>query len=219
MEESLLATPGPILRNARTLKGFTQADVASRLRLALHLVQALEVDDYTHFTAPVYIRGYLRAYATLLDLDSAPLLSAFEQIVPQSLVDRSGEQHYVCTSMTKMNYLHRSKRRFAYGMSWVIGVFLVVLLGVWWYGQHHRQHLDVGAVVLSNKPAEPVVSALTPPPAPAFAPTVTPTVVVAPAVTAPVVTPAPATTLTAPASVAPVSKFHETFVLEPKKSS
>ena len=222
MEESNLTAPGVTLRKARLAKGLSEADIASRLRLPLHLVKALEADEYADFAALVYVRGYIRGYAVLLDLDSASLLAAFDQLNLESAIDQTHHVQSVSSSMTQIGYLHQSKRRFARWMGWIIALFLIVLLGTWWYGQHHRKHIDMSAglllptshVVTLTVPVKPAVAALSAVPA-ASAP-------VAPAATAPVATSAvttPAVKLApAAATTTKVSGLHETFILLPKKA-
>lgn len=233
MEDSMLMiAPGNVLREAREAKGLTEADIANRLRLAIHLVKAIEADDYVPFAAPVYVRGYLRAYASFLGLDDAPLLSAFDQIISKTGIQPPNDVHYASSSITKIRHLHHSKRRFSRWMSWIIGIFLIALLVLWWYGQHHRKHVDISAGLLPVMPhtvAPPKIKS--PVTAPVSTSVTTPVSAVSLSTTASnVLLPASATptvTSTAPALVkAPVSassksasksSLRETFILEPKK--
>lgn len=74
-----LPLPGRRLREARERQALTVEDVAERLHLQQAQVEALENDDYTRFSAPIFISGYLRSYARLLDLDPEPVVRALEQ--------------------------------------------------------------------------------------------------------------------------------------------
>ncbi len=77
------AAPGPLpgrrLREARERQGLTTEDVAERLHLQLAQVEALEQDDYSGFSAPIFISGNLRSYARLLGLDPEPVVRALGQ--------------------------------------------------------------------------------------------------------------------------------------------
>ena len=228
MEELHIMAPGPILRKAREAKGLSQVDIANRLRLALHVIKALEADDYAQFAASVYVRGYLRAYTALLELDSEPLLLAFDQMTAENSIDQpTMGGHCVSSSITKIGYLHQSKRRFARWMGWIISIFIIFLLGVWWYGQHHRKHVDMSAGLLAPAPPHIILlpkikpTPIAPPAtslsttvtsaAPVVAPMLKPSSAVIAPTASPVVTPAPA-------SVAKKNNvFHETFILESKK--
>jgi cytoskeleton protein RodZ len=66
--------PGSVLRMERESLGVTVREVADTLNLSMTVVQSLEDDDYRRLPGTVFVRGYIRAYARLLDLDPAPLL-------------------------------------------------------------------------------------------------------------------------------------------------
>ncbi|MBA2237456.1 MAG: helix-turn-helix domain-containing protein [Lysobacter sp.] len=66
---------GARLATARQAAGLAPEDVASRLRMPLRVVRALEADDASVLGAPVFVRGQLRSYARLLDLDIESELS------------------------------------------------------------------------------------------------------------------------------------------------
>ena len=72
--------PGRRLREAREQQGLHVADVAAALLLTEEQIQALEENDFDYFSAPLFVRGYLRKYAALLDIPDAPLIEAFEHI-------------------------------------------------------------------------------------------------------------------------------------------
>jgi len=69
--------PGKQLRVERESLGVTVREVADTLNLSIVIVQALEADDYERLPGTVFARGYIRAYARLLDLDPVPLLELF----------------------------------------------------------------------------------------------------------------------------------------------
>lgn len=76
--------PGSILRVAREAAGLERAQVARSLNLEKNIVEALESDDVERLPEPAYVKGYLRAYARLLDLDPHALLEAYAGMeVPQ----------------------------------------------------------------------------------------------------------------------------------------
>lgn len=71
--------PGAMLAAAREQAGLSQQQVAKDLYMTLTKVRALESDDYRQLHSDTFIRGYLRAYASLLKMDLAPLLVAYER--------------------------------------------------------------------------------------------------------------------------------------------
>ena len=68
--------PGAMLRAARDAAGLSVAEVAHRLKLTERFVEVIETNDRQRFQPVAYMRGYLRNYARLLDIDPAPLLAA-----------------------------------------------------------------------------------------------------------------------------------------------
>lgn len=71
--------PGHILREARERLGLSVADVANQIKLAPRQIEALEADDFQHLPEMAFVRGFLRSYAKILQLDVQPLLAALPQ--------------------------------------------------------------------------------------------------------------------------------------------
>ncbi|MCS7294862.1 MAG: helix-turn-helix domain-containing protein [Chloroflexota bacterium] len=71
-----MATIGETLRAARERRGLSLSEASRLTRIAPRFLVALEEDDYGALPAPVYARGFLRSYATLLGLDPEPLVAA-----------------------------------------------------------------------------------------------------------------------------------------------
>ena len=69
--------PGPALRAAREERGIAVREVAEVLNLPMDTVEAIEANDYDALPAPVFAKGYIRAYGKLLELDSDPLVASY----------------------------------------------------------------------------------------------------------------------------------------------
>lgn len=67
---------GKTLREAREQLGLSVNDVANRIKFAPRQVEALEADDYVQLPEAAFVRGFVRSYARLLELDSSRLLSS-----------------------------------------------------------------------------------------------------------------------------------------------
>ena len=74
---------GATLRGARVRFGLSVPDVANRLKFAPRQIEALEADDFSHLPEMTFVRGFVRSYARLLQLDPAPLLAALPGAVSQ----------------------------------------------------------------------------------------------------------------------------------------
>jgi hypothetical protein len=70
-----LARIGETLTNARVRRGLSIEQAAQDTRIAARFIAALEAEDFALLPAPVYVRGFLRSYATYLRIDPASLLS------------------------------------------------------------------------------------------------------------------------------------------------
>jgi len=74
--------PGQTLQSQREAMGWTVEQVADQLKLAPRQVVALEAGDYASLPSPAVTRGFVRAYAKLLRIDAAPLVSMIELNMP-----------------------------------------------------------------------------------------------------------------------------------------
>lgn len=76
---------GERLRETREARGISRAEVAAQLHLNEQTITALEQNDPSRLPAPIYVRGYVRAYARLLGLDEAELLEQYRPADSQPL--------------------------------------------------------------------------------------------------------------------------------------
>ena len=73
-----MASVAEQLRQGRANRNLTVYDVAEATKIRTDHVRALEAGNYEVFAAPVYIRGFVRTYSTLLKLDTDALLRQLE---------------------------------------------------------------------------------------------------------------------------------------------
>lgn len=69
-----VSRPGSVLSAERESLGVSVREVAETLNLSITMVNAIEADDLDSLPGAVFARGYIRAYARLLELDPEPLL-------------------------------------------------------------------------------------------------------------------------------------------------
>lgn|SRR3990167_1616011 len=77
---TLSSTFGSRLKTAREAMGLTERDAADRLHLSEKIITQLESEEISPSLPPVFIRGYLRAYANLLQIDTQELQRTLEKI-------------------------------------------------------------------------------------------------------------------------------------------
>lgn len=70
---------GPLLARLRTERKLSVADVAQRLKYAVRQIEALEAEEFTRLPGTTFVRGMIRGYAKLLEIDPEPLLKSLEK--------------------------------------------------------------------------------------------------------------------------------------------
>ena len=70
---------GPELAAARTRLGLTVDQLADRTRIRPHVIEAVEVDDFSPCGGDFYARGHLRTLARVLGIDAAPLVASYDE--------------------------------------------------------------------------------------------------------------------------------------------
>lgn len=71
--------PGQMLAQLRGERKLSVADVAQRLKYGARQIEALEAEEYEKLPGGTFVRGMVRGYAKLLDVDPQPILRELEQ--------------------------------------------------------------------------------------------------------------------------------------------
>lgn len=147
---------GKQLRQAREASRLSVVSAAATLRLHPKIILALEADDFQQFE-PVYVRGYLRNYARLLDLAVEPLLDDYNR----SLAPPPAPEPVPAPPAAAQPRLRKHLRT-----ALAIGLLPLLLWGVARTFQPSRPAPDATPPdVVAHVPAEPPVRVETPPPA------------------------------------------------------
>jgi len=77
---SLVVSVGQQLRVAREARGLSVADVSKAIKLGPRQVVAIEADDWPSLPCTTIIRGFVRNYARLLELNPDLLMSALDNL-------------------------------------------------------------------------------------------------------------------------------------------
>ena len=130
-------SPGEQLRKARVGYSWSLHDVAANLNLDIDVVRALESGDYAGLPEPAFIRGYLRAYARLMELDDVQLLGTEKPPVHARLgsvipVMDSGELLDSGKRKSWPSFTQKQKST-RYRSTIVVLLAIIVILGVWWF--------------------------------------------------------------------------------------
>ncbi len=121
-----MPSPGKRLQSAREAKGLDLPKVAEQLHLSRAIVTALEAEDYDKLPARVFVRGYYKNYARLVDLPEEDILREFDDRCPDG--DCRAAPPMVSRGRIELNSKHRLVRL----ITWMIAIALVTTLVIWW---------------------------------------------------------------------------------------
>ena len=74
-----MASVAEQLRTAREARNLTIQQIADITNVRADHIRAIEEGNYDVFSAPVYIRGFVRTYCKILKLDSAAVIAALNE--------------------------------------------------------------------------------------------------------------------------------------------
>ncbi len=139
---------GARLREAREAAGLGLPEVASRLRMPLHVVEALEEGRWEVIGATVFVRGQLRSYAKLLGIDIEPFLeTTVAPAVPVELVSHAHTPRY-------QRWVENMGRRMVYGV-----ITIAIAVPVWLATRSHLTETPPATASLDAVPPALVADA------------------------------------------------------------
>ncbi len=119
--------PGDLLQAGRIEMGLSLEDVASRMHLSADIVEAIEANNFSDITAPIFVKGYLRSYARIVSLDE-------NELIQQYLEYYSYEDPPIGSTSKLLPEISTSDRR----IKWFTYLLIIlgVLLAVWWWNKY-----------------------------------------------------------------------------------
>ena len=133
---------GARLVTAREARGLAPADVVRMLRLPAATLHALESGSYEQLPPPVFVHGYLRAYARLLGLDAEMLIAEYDQHLETPAQN--------IRQVTRDHHQKKPHTRHIRTAAVLIVVTTLLLAGPWWY---KRLNPDLP---VQSRPASPI---------------------------------------------------------------
>ncbi len=186
---------GARLRDGRMAAGLSIDAVAQQLKLAPRQVVALEQDDFPQLPGRTFIRGFVRNYARLLQLDTDAVLAA----LPEPELAPSLDHPSLAPTPRAMGELPADLQKKSGGGRWAIVLALIAIVGIGLVYEFTRPGSELARSFGIGRDATPSHSTLLPTPVVPAAPT-PPVASDAPPATLPT---NPAATSAAPASEAP----------------
>jgi len=124
-----LSSIGNILRTERETQGRTLTEVSKAVYIKTKYLSALEEENFAAIPGEVYVKGFIRAYASYLGMDGEALVAQYDGPNESILLQKETP-----TAVTEGGKGRRRRRRKV--VSWpeitiIIGVILFILLIVW----------------------------------------------------------------------------------------
>ena len=130
------SNPGETLRKARESKNLAQAEVAQQLNLTLRALTQVEAGAFDKLPGHTFARGYIRAYANLLELDQDRLVADFDAYTG---TDSAGSSVHALGRIEEPTHLAQSLLRFV-SVGLLLGLLAVSFF--WWQEQSTRKDSD-----------------------------------------------------------------------------
>lgn len=136
--------PGETLRKARESRGWTIAEVAAQLNLTPQRLGQVEQGAFDKLPGHTFARGYVRAYAKLLELDQNRLVLEFDQFTGS---DAAGSNvHSLGRIEGPVSYSQRILRI----VSFLLLLALAGLSFFWWQEKAERRAEDLASTSLEH---------------------------------------------------------------------
>jgi len=117
-------TTGEVLRKKRENIGLSIGHIGNQLNLDPKLIELLEKNDYEKFNIETYLKGYLRAYAKILDLDGDMIINLYKECNPEKIPEILPD----VKPKFQKNIPGRSVKLFSY----IIGITIALSILVWY---------------------------------------------------------------------------------------
>jgi cytoskeleton protein RodZ len=139
--------PGERLQAARIKQGLSLDDVASRMHLSASILKAIEENEFEEITAPIFVKGYLRAYARIVSLDENDMIDQYinfysEEDPPISSISNMASELSVTDPRIK----------------WTTVIFVLIIgvsLSAWWWNKQQSDEAPISLDAQTSSLEEP----------------------------------------------------------------
>jgi cytoskeleton protein RodZ len=141
---------GTRFKAAREAMHLTEKDAAARLHLKPHLISIIETERFENGPPPIFMRGYIRSYARLLNMPEKEVAQALAQLNLENPATSTP------TPMARKRISNHNNSSTGWSTSLVVLV-LVGLVGMWW-NTHSRNSSKENAVAPSAQVIATVIA-------------------------------------------------------------
>ncbi|WP_296283600.1 RodZ family helix-turn-helix domain-containing protein [Pseudomonas sp.] len=139
--------PGETLRQARESKGWSTAQVAGQLNLTENALRQLEQGSFEQLPGHTFARGYIRAYAKLLGMDQAQMVTAFDQYTG---TDASGSNVQALGRVVEPVRLSRNLLR----LFSLVLLAVLIGFGYFWWQERSARPAETGSLNMEHVEVE-----------------------------------------------------------------
>ncbi len=157
--------PGAMLARARAERKMGVAEVAERLKYAQRQIEALEADEFGSLPGLTIIRGMIRSYTKLLEVEPGPILKALDRrnIPSQTTVDLRTQRIPFPDGSRHATWVYR-------GLSIVVLVAVAAVLYEWQFVEPAPEPVRAPAPAAASPPQPAAPVSVPPEPAPVVQP-------------------------------------------------
>ena len=137
-----MSTVAEQLRRARQAQNLTLQQVGETTKIRTDHLRALEEGNLDVFPAAVYIRGFVRTYATLLKLDVPQIMVALESELAGNKRFAEATAGTPPRGFLDFLMLQLSKLDWRKGLAALIGGVLLLVFGVGYLVWRHQRSVD-----------------------------------------------------------------------------
>ena len=142
--------PGERLQAARMQQGLSLDDVASRMHLSAAILKAIENNEFEEITAPIFVKGYLRAYARIVSLDE-------DDMIDQYINFYSKEDPPITSTSNTTSELSTADPRMKW-TTYIVVLVIAVSLVAWWWNQQQSDEEPISLDSQSSSLEQPAVA-------------------------------------------------------------
>ncbi|EJA3583544.1 cytoskeleton protein RodZ [Vibrio vulnificus] len=125
---------GTLLKRKRESMGYTQKQVADRLRLRVNVIEQIDDNQFESGQVATFTRGYLRSYARLVGLDEKIILGA---------LDNTGDAQHQEQEMQSFSRKTNTEKHNSRIMLITWGIFIIItgISSLWWWQNQQENSL------------------------------------------------------------------------------
>ena len=122
--------PGDRLQAQRIAMGLTLEELAKKMRLSVPILKSIEENDFGQISAPIFVKGYLRSYARIVNADE-------NDIITQYITDYTDEDPPISSTSNTAPEINADDSRVKW-VTYLVIFALISLLVVWWWNRYQQ---------------------------------------------------------------------------------